>query len=181
MRIKDLKVEMGWNGARIIIHTDDKQAAASVYENAGRIIPDAEYDVTVKKRRKRRSLDANAYMWQLLHKLGEKVQNSPEELYKTFVRNYGKYYVVPIREDAISDFTAMWSAHGLGWFVDDIGACRKTAGYRNLRLFYGSSQYDTKTMSRLIEEVVEECKAQGIETMTPDELKELMRGERINE
>lgn len=181
MRIKDLKVEMGWNGARIIIHTDDKQAAANVYENAGRINPEAEYDVTVKKRRKRRSLDANAYMWQLLHKLGEKVQNSPEELYKTFVRNYGKYYIVPMREDAIEDFTAMWSLHGLGWFVDDIGECRKTAGYHNLRIFYGSSQYDTKTMSRLIEEVVEECKAQGIETMTPDELNELMRGDNINE
>lgn len=181
MKIKDLKVEMGWNGARIIIHTEDKQAAATVYENAGEINPQAEYDVTVKKRRKKRSLDANAYMWQLLHKLGEKVQNSPEELYRTFVRDYGKYEIVPIREDAMEEFMRIWNGHGVAWLTDDLGECRKTKGYHNIRCFYGSSTYDTRTMSRLIEEVVTECKAQGIETMTPEELKELMRGEEINE
>lgn len=39
---------------------------------------------------------------------------------------------------------------------------------------YGSSQYNTKQMTRLIRSVAEECKAQGIETMTPEELAGLM-------
>ena len=34
----------------------------------------------------------------------------------------------------------------------------------------GSSDYDTAQMSRLIEIIVEECKTQGIETLTPEEL-----------
>lgn len=41
-------------------------------------------------------------------------------------------------------------------------------------LYYGSSTYDTAQMSRLINIIVEECKAQGIETRTPDEISKLV-------
>ena len=40
----------------------------------------------------------------------------------------------------------------------------------NVRLWYGSSTYDTRQMSQLIEQVVADCKAAGIETLTPMEL-----------
>jgi hypothetical protein len=39
-----------------------------------------------------------------------------------------------------------------------------------LQCFFGSSTYNTKEMSVLIDGVVSECKELGIETMTPDEL-----------
>lgn len=41
-------------------------------------------------------------------------------------------------------------------------------------LYYGSSTYDMAQMSRLINLIVEDCKAQGIETMTPYELDALI-------
>lgn len=47
-----------------------------------------------------------------------------------------------------------------------------------MRFFYGSSSYDTKEMARLIDEVVEECKAQGIETMSKNELDNLIGGQK---
>lgn len=40
-------------------------------------------------------------------------------------------------------------------------------------LWYGSSSYDTKEMSRLIDYIADEAKGLGIETMTPDELAQL--------
>ena len=45
----------------------------------------------------------------------------------------------------------------------------------------GSSTYDTREMSRLIDGLVEECKAQGIETLPPDEFGRMMEryGEEI--
>ena len=46
----------------------------------------------------------------------------------------------------------------------------KIPGYRNLRCYYGSSTYDTKQMSQLIDNLVQDCKALGIETLTPDKL-----------
>lgn len=39
--------------------------------------------------------------------------------------------------------------------------------------YYGSSVYDKAQMARLIDIVVDECKEQGIETMTPEELARL--------
>lgn len=43
----------------------------------------------------------------------------------------------------------------------------------NVQLFYGSSAYDTAQMSRLIDNIVQECKAQGIETMPTEKLDRL--------
>ena len=40
--------------------------------------------------------------------------------------------------------------------------------------YYGSSEYDTAQMSRLIELIIAECREQGIETKTPAELAALM-------
>lgn len=37
-------------------------------------------------------------------------------------------------------------------------------------LYYGSSTFDTKQMARLIDNIVQDCKALGIETLTPQQL-----------
>ena len=39
-----------------------------------------------------------------------------------------------------------------------------------VRCFYGSSQYNTKQMSRLIDDIIQDCEALGIETKSPDEI-----------
>jgi hypothetical protein len=39
-----------------------------------------------------------------------------------------------------------------------------------IRAYYGSSTYNTKQMSRLIDAIVEDCKEMDIETLTPREL-----------
>ena len=52
----------------------------------------------------------------------------------------------------------------------------KLPGCVNVILYYGSSTYDTAQMSRLINLAVQDCKEQGIETMTPQELAAMMEG-----
>ena len=47
--------------------------------------------------------------------------------------------------------------------------------YRTYTVLAGSSTYDTKEMSELINGLVSECKEQGIETLTPDELARMMK------
>ena len=46
--------------------------------------------------------------------------------------------------------------------------------YRTYMMLRGSHDYDTKEMSTLIDGVVSEAKELGIETMTPDRIKEMM-------
>ena len=47
-----------------------------------------------------------------------------------------------------------------------------------VRAYYGSSTYNTRQMSRLIDLVVQDAKALGVETMAPEELASLLEGER---
>lgn len=39
-----------------------------------------------------------------------------------------------------------------------------------IRAYYGSSQYSTKQMSRLLDSIVQDCKDLGIETLPPEKL-----------
>ena len=43
-----------------------------------------------------------------------------------------------------------------------------------IRAYYGSSTHSTKCMSRLIDHIVQDCKAVGIETLPPDKLSAMM-------
>lgn len=178
MKIKDIKLENSLWSAQLTIVSDDRQELERIFENAGKVDPDKEYTVKIEQRRKKRSLDANAYMWVLLRKLAEKVQSSDVELYKWFVRQYGQYYPGTFPADDLDGVSKKWSINGLAWFVDDIGPSKTEPGCRSVRMFYGTSEYDTKQMARLIDEVVYECKAQGIETMSKKEIDNLIGGQK---
>ena len=131
------------------------------------------YVADIKEYRERRSLDANAYMWVLVGKLSGKLGLPPEEIYRAAIRDVGdNYEVMPVRNDALERWKVIWQSNGLGWLCEEIGPS-KLAGYTNVRNFYGSSAYDKSQMSRLIDNIVQDCKAQGIETLTPEELARL--------
>lgn len=131
------------------------------------------YVADIKEYRERRSLDANAYMWVLVGKLSGKLGLPPEEVYRAAIRDVGdNYEVMPVRNDALERWKIIWQSNGLGWLCEEIGPS-KLDGYTNVRNFYGSSAYDKAQMSRLINNIVQDCKAQDIETLTPAELARL--------
>ena len=47
--------------------------------------------------------------------------------------------------------------------------------HTNVILYYGSSTYDTAQMARLIDLIVQDCKAQHIETADPEDIKSLLQ------
>ena len=61
-----------------------------------------------------------------------------------------------------------------GWISEKIPS--KLPGCVNVILYYGSSACDTAQMSRLIDLIVQECRQQDIETLTPAELAAMMEG-----
>lgn len=135
------------------------------------------YVAEIKEYREKRSLDANAYCWVLLGKLAAKLSTpkvpvTPEQVYRQAIRDVGdNYEVTPIRDEALDRWKQIWQSNGIGWICEEFPS--KIEGYTNVRNFYGSSVYDKAQMSRLIDIIVEECKLQGIETMTPVELARL--------
>ena len=125
--------------------------------------------VTVKEYRQKRSLSQNSYLWVLLDKLGAKLDRSKEDIYKEYVKDYGIFEVLPIRNEGVKFFTTNWSKHGLGWFCEDLGES-KLDGYTKLIAYYGSSTYNSKEMARLIDAVIQDCEEQGIQTMPLSEV-----------
>lgn len=126
-------------------------------------------DIEAKKHREKRSLDANAYCWVLLGQLSEKIGLLPQEIYKMEIKDIGVYEVLPIKNEAVEKFVQAWQKNGIGWICEIIGES-KLKGYTNIKAYYGSSTYDTKQMSRLIDSIVEDCKLQGIPTDTPEQI-----------
>ena len=129
--------------------------------------------VDIKQYRKRRSLDANAYCWILSQKIAEKIGNTKEYVYKKAIREVGQFEIVPIRNDAVERWIKNWESKGLGWQSIVIGES-KLKGYTNTINYYGSSVYDSKEMSLLLEEIVYQAKELGIETMTDEEKESLI-------
>lgn len=135
-----------------------------------------DYTVKIEPVKRKRSLDANAYCWSLLGALAKELsKESPttkESLYRKYVKDYGVYEIVPIREDAADRWIKNWEQNGLGWVCERLGKS-KIPNYENIVCYFGSSTYDSKEMSRLLDAIIEDCKAQGIETMTPNEIERL--------
>lgn len=141
----------------------------------GELDLEKDYTVEIKRKRRKRSLDANAYMWVLIGKLAEKLSTpmtplSDIDIYRQYVKDYGVYHIIPVRDEVIPEWERIWNIRGDGWICENMGPCRTVEGYSNIKSYYGTSAYNTKQMSRLIDAVVMDCKEQGIETLTPEEL-----------
>ena len=124
------------------------------------------YDVEIKEHKNKRSLNANSYAWALINKLGNKLRMSKDDIYIMMLERYGQSEVVSVRSDIdVKGYFQYFKEIGRG-FVQG-------KEFTHYKIFKGSSQYDTKEMSILIDGIVSECQDLGIETMTPDELERL--------
>lgn len=128
-----------------------------------------EYTAEVKKHYERRSKDANAYAWALIGKLAEKLNLSDIETYKEYIRKCGVHRQIEINAEAYKTFETVWGEHGLGWVCEKVDYS-KNEGFIICNAYYGTSTYNAKQMSRFINMIVFDCKVQGIDTATPEEL-----------
>jgi hypothetical protein len=128
--------------------------------------------VEISKQKKKRSLDANALLWVLCQKIAESVKSTKELVYQQFIRDVGQFEIVPIKAEAVERWIEVWNSKGLGWFAE-VMEDSKLPGYKKVISYYGSSVYDQREMSVLLDEVVRECRELGIETLPPDEIKAL--------
>lgn len=165
---QEIKLENGWLMIKPL-REDMWKVFAFLKKMRDRI-----YQLELREYRKKRSLDANAYAWVLIGKLAAETRIPKEEVYREAIRNIGgNCEVIPIRIEAVKKFTEAWSKNGIGWQCEDMGAS-KFPGYRNLYAYYGSSVYDTRQMSILIDRLIQDCKAVGIETMPEEKLRMLL-------
>lgn len=135
-------------------------------------LKDKDLDLTLKPWRKKRSLNANAYCWELLGELSEAMNLPAEEIYRNAIKAVGIYKdFPPLPISEANTLRTAWRQLGIGWQTDVLDYEQDDMVI--IRCYYGSSVYNSKQMSRLVDYIVSDCNALGIETKTPEELARL--------
>ena len=173
IKFTEAKLEGGWLMVKPI--REDMGKAMAVVRNMKQKL----YTVTIKQYQKKRSLDANAKLWSLIGEMAVLLRLPPEEIYQGYIPDVGgNYRIVPVKPEEIPDWEKEWCRGHIGRMIDDMGPCisKDLAGYHNLKLYRGSSEYDSATFSRLLDLVMQDCRQLGIETLSEREKSLLLEG-----
>ena len=134
------------------------------------------YTAEIKKFRKKRSKNANDYLWELCTQMSKALADSylyisKEDIYRKHIKIAGRCDYVAVPEKAVETLIQGWSNNGVGWFAEvvDFIPGKEIDGCKKVCLYYGSSTYDTAEMSRLLGSVIQEAQDMGIETLTDSE------------
>ena len=155
-RLKDLTRNMdGSYNLTVTLGTESREIWDKLH--------DKDVNVEVKQYRNIRSRDANNFCWALCSDIGKALRPPipKEEVYRKAIRDVGVYTPIPVKEEAVEAWCRNWSSGGTGWFCDVIDNS-KLKGYKLLHAYYGSSTYDSKEMSILIDYLVDDAEQMGL-------------------
>ncbi len=121
----------------------------------------------VKEYKKKRSLNANNYFWELTTQLADTLRKDKEELYLELLQRYGKSEMVSvIAEINVKPYFKYYTEAGESILNGKL--------FKHYKVYKGSSEMNTKEMSILIDGLVDECNEQGIETKPKKEIDSLL-------
>ena len=169
--ITDIGIDYKTNKTKISLLLDTK--ALDIVEE---LKNEYKLNIELKKKRKKRSLDANLYFWKLLQELCELAEIDSVEEYKRRIKELGIFRRFKIEKDNIKTFEKMWTSQGTAWFCEVADTTYiENIEFKIINAYYGSSSYNSKQMSRLIDGVVQDCEIYGIETKPKEEIESLLK------
>ena len=125
---------------------------------------DKQYDVEIKIHREKRSLNANSYCWKLCTEIASVINSDKDSVYLLMLKRYGVSDLIPISNQVpIDDYIKYYDIES------------KTDKYTWYKIYKGSSKYDTKEMSVLLNGIVSECKEMGIPTKEDLEIERMVK------
>ncbi len=161
-------INRDWKSGKIIISFEINEEPT---ESINSISLCEKLIIIVKKFKKKRSLDANAYCWAIMTEIANHpdIKSSKEEVYEEMLQKYGYLYqdeegyiVGTYKVDTdISKVPGHWKFY------------KSNGKFNSYLMIKGSSEYDTSEMAHFIDMVVQEAKELGIETLTPAELERM--------
>ena len=129
-------------------------------------------EIQVKK--KKRSKDQNSYFWELLTQLCEEMNLNVIEEYKKRVKELGICRQWQIDNSNVPTFVKMWEDRGIAWFIEKV---EQGANKTTINAYYGSSSYNSKQFSKLLDNLIQDCRSVGIQTLEDREIEDLIRRE----
>lgn len=116
--------------------------------------------------RKKRSHDANKLFWACLGELAAALKTDTWSLYLLMLRRYGQFTYICVRPEAVEMTQKQWRETEV---VGEININGEKA--IQMLCYFGSSSYDTKGFSRLLDGVISEMKEQGLSLPLPEDVK----------
>lgn len=170
--IKDISIDYLTNKPQIILSLNERESLLNLEKLKGNKL-----SVEIKKWQKKRSLDANAYCWVLCDRIAKELSKesivTKEQIYKDAISQVGTFEPMIIEEKAYENFKRIWEKQGLGFLIQEVSKKDKCI---KVHCYYGSSTYNTKEMSLLIEIIVDLAKSLNIETKPQAEINSLLEG-----
>ncbi len=169
-RLLDIGRDFRTGRTRLTVEVDTKP------ETAEKLL-DKELTVKITQYRKKRSLDANNYLWLLLGEIQAVLQNgsTKEELYMRALMTFGTFMYLPATEEEAEELRKVFR------IVIDRGESPlktrsgKEVDVHTYQCYKGSSLYDTKEMSVLLSGVIRTAEELGIDTVTPEEKERMIQ------
>lgn len=120
-----------------------------------------EITVEIKVKRKHRSLDANAFLWQVLSDMAARLHTSKDELYLMMLERYGVFAHYIVHPGAVDRVKREFKTVRV---LGEVTVNGKTGV--QVQVYYGSSNYNTKEFSVLLDGVLSEAKDIGLECIS---------------
>lgn len=174
-KIKEVYADFQKGKAVLNLSINEKQSALNCYDE---LHLEEKVSITIDKYREKRSLNANNYLWLLCTKIAEErskegVKVTKEDVYREEIKESGIWQDDEIEPEKVKWRCAAWEKLGTGWITERVDFTAD-GNKEIIRFYYGSSQYNTKQLSRVIDNLVQDCKALGIETKTPSQIAEML-------
>lgn len=159
-RIKNIAKD--WESGKLIISFEVDQLPSDLGDLQGC----GTLDVTAKRHRNRRSLNANALLWKCLSEIASALRADKWDIYLQMLRAYGESTYVCVKPQAVEMLKRQWRE------CEEIGALNINGKPAvQMLCYYGSSTYDTKQFSVLLDGVIYEMKQMGLETPTSEQMR----------
>lgn len=131
-------------------------------------------DEEVEVKKKKRSNKANRYFWKMLQKLCFEMNLEVIGEYRKRVKELGIFQTFELNTENVPTFEHLWEQNGVAWFTEKV---EENGNKAIINAYYGSSSYNSKQMSKLIDNLVQDCRSVGIQTLEDIEIEELIRSE----
>lgn len=172
-RTRIVNVKPTLSGADITLHIEGDLSQIDTLMNR-------ELRLKLVQWREKRSKDANAYFFVLVDKLADVLRVSKPYIHNLMLRKYGRiqtidgrpvWVVLPENEETFKKVEEEDTLHLKP--TAEVKEGKDGRMYRTYLLLKGSHEMNTLEMNILLDGVIADCKEQGIETMTPQEISEL--------
>lgn len=117
----------------------------------------------IKEYKKKRNIKQNSRYWKLLCELSLKTRIAIEDLHFEMLKNYSQRYEILVPADK--------EIRGIEYYEKKSKIIKDGKGFYVYHVYTPSHELKTDEFAILLDGLIQECKQQGIETRSPEEIR----------